>query len=125
MVANAFMIVRVLRQDETPTQKLPGLSQSVQFMPFSLLSLPVSSAKLQVSTSLSFPTPHPPTSLPSLPLPDKPSIIVLSFVNLSNDPEQEYFSDAIIENLTNFLSRISRLSVAAYYQPRAAHNSSS
>ncbi len=120
MVANAFMIVRVLRQDETPTQKLPELSQSAQFMPFSLLSLPVSSAKLQVSTSLSFPTP-----LPRLPLPDKPSILVLPFVNLSNDPEQEYSSDAITEDLTNSLSRIFSRSVAAYYQPRAAHNSSS
>jgi adenylate cyclase len=48
---------------------------------------------------------------PALPLPDKPSIVVLSFVNLSEDPKQEYFSDGLTEDLTSALSRLSGLFV--------------
>src|SRR5262249_9937742 len=47
----------------------------------------------------------------ALPLPDKPSIVVLPFVNMSQDPEQEYFSDGITEDLTSALSRLSGLFV--------------
>jgi adenylate cyclase len=51
----------------------------------------------------------------ALPLPTKPSIAVLPFANLSLDPEQEYFSDGITEDLITNLSRISGLFVIARY----------
>jgi TolB-like protein/class 3 adenylate cyclase len=50
---------------------------------------------------------------PLLPLPDKPSIVVLPFDNMSKDPEQDYFSDGLTEDLTSDLSRISGLFVIA------------
>jgi len=46
-------------------------------------------------------------------LPDKPSIAVLPFTNMSNDPEQEYFSDGITEDIITELSRFSELFVIA------------
>jgi adenylate cyclase len=42
----------------------------------------------------------------SLPLPDKPSIAVLPFANISGDPEQEYFADGMVEEIITALSRI-------------------
>ncbi len=49
----------------------------------------------------------------ALPFPDKPSIVVLPFVNMSEDPKQEYFSDGITEDLTTDLSKVSGLFVIA------------
>jgi adenylate cyclase len=49
-----------------------------------------------------FPSPEP---APELALPDKPSIAVLPFANMSGDPEQEYFADGMVEEITTLLSR--------------------
>jgi adenylate cyclase len=48
-----------------------------------------------------------------LPLPDKPSIAVLPFQNMSGDPEQEYFADGMVEEIITALSRIKWLFVIA------------
>jgi adenylate cyclase len=47
------------------------------------------------------------------PLPDKPSIAVLPFANMSGDPEQEYFADGMVEEIITALSRIRWLFVIA------------
>jgi adenylate cyclase len=43
---------------------------------------------------------------PALALPDKPSVAVLPFANLSNDPDQEYFADGLTEDIITALSRL-------------------
>jgi TolB-like protein/class 3 adenylate cyclase len=48
-----------------------------------------------------------------LPLPEKPSIAVLPFQNMSGDPEQEYFADGMVEEITTALSRFHWLFVIA------------
>ena len=53
------------------------------------------------------------TSAEALVLPDKPSIAVLPFLNLSGDPEQEYFADGVVEDVISALSRIRWLFVIA------------
>ena len=52
-------------------------------------------------------------SAPLPPLPDKPSIAVLPFQNLSGDPEQEYFAEGVVEEIITALSRITWLFVIA------------
>jgi TolB-like protein/Flp pilus assembly protein TadD len=52
-----------------------------------------------------------PESVPALP--DKPSIAVLPFANMSGDPEQEYFADGMVEEITTALSRFRWLFVIA------------
>jgi len=54
-----------------------------------------------------------PSSVEQLALPDKPSIAVLPFQNMSGDPEQEYFADGIVEDIITALSRFKSLFVIA------------
>ena len=55
----------------------------------------------------------PASQTPELALPDKPSIAVLPFQNMSGDPEQEYFADGIVEDIITALSRFKSLFVIA------------
>ena len=59
------------------------------------------------------PPPMEPASVDKMayPLPDKPSIAVLPFTNMSDDPKQEYFSDGITEEIITALSKIPKLFV--------------
>jgi adenylate cyclase len=59
----------------------------------------------------SYVRPVPPTA--GLELSDKPSIAVLPFINLSSDPEQEYFSDGLTDEIIATLSRVPKLFVIA------------
>jgi adenylate cyclase len=53
------------------------------------------------------------SAAPALLLPDKPSIAVLPFANMSGDPEQEYFADGMVEEIITALSRIRQIFVIA------------
>ncbi len=48
-----------------------------------------------------------------LPLPDKPSIAILPFANMSGDPDQEYFADGMVEEITTAIARLPWLFVIA------------
>jgi DNA-binding winged helix-turn-helix (wHTH) protein len=56
---------------------------------------------------------------PTLPLPDKPSIAILPFINMSGDPEQDYFADGMVDDIITALSRFKALFVIA--RTRASH----
>ena len=71
------------------------------------IAMPVRVYMARSAPSLPAATPRP------LPLPDKPSIAVLPFDNLSGDPEQQYFSDGIAEDIITDLSKVSGLFVIA------------
>ena len=62
---------------------------------------------------LASPSTEPADHNKSLRLPDKPSIAVLPFENMSGDPEQEYFADGIVEDIITALSRFKALFVIA------------
>jgi adenylate cyclase len=59
------------------------------------------------------PASEPRPEKPALSLPDKPSIAVLPFQNMSGDPEQDYFADGMVEDIVTGLSRIKWLFVIA------------
>ena len=56
---------------------------------------------------------EPSSARPALSLPEKPSIAVLPFQNMSGDPEQDYFADGMVEDITSGLSHIKWLFVIA------------
>jgi len=76
------------------------------------IARPVRVYQVRLATAKNTPKPTP-TSGPALALPDKPSIAVLPFQNMSGDPEQEYFADGMVEEIITALSRIRWLFVIA------------
>jgi adenylate cyclase len=69
--------------------------------------------RVRLATGETTPKATPAVSQPVLALPDKPSIAVLPFQNMSNDPEQEFFADGIAEDIITALSRYPSLFVIA------------
>src|SRR5713101_7457372 len=117
VVKNIARPVRVFRVLSEPA--IGGrLSTSTQRAPrkymrrgiFSLAGLAILAAVIVFVQHLSLRPPTttasiPPAQSPALTLPDKPSIAVLPFTNLSGDPQEEYFSDGITGDIITALSR--------------------
>jgi adenylate cyclase len=82
------LVADVLRLIEV--QSAPRILQSGAALPSAMTSMP--------------PSPVPPT---------RPGVVILPFVNMSGDPEQEYFSDGVTEDIITDLGRVSGLSVAS------------
>jgi adenylate cyclase len=74
---------------------------------------PVRAYLLSPSTAPQVVTAQEPDRPKPLPLPDKPSIAVLPFTNMSGDPEQEYFADGLVEEIITGLSRVKSFFVIA------------
>jgi TolB-like protein/class 3 adenylate cyclase len=77
------------------------------------IARPIRVYRVRLEGVKSLSTGKPVDAAPVLPLPDKPSIAVLPFQNMSGDPEQEYFADGMVEEIITALSRIRWLFVIA------------
>jgi TolB-like protein/class 3 adenylate cyclase len=89
--------------EDTGSQSLKNIAEPIRV--WRVRIAPISSPAMV--TNLSSKTAQP------LPLPDKPSIAVLPFHNMSVDPEQEYFADGMVEDIITGLSRSKSLFVIA------------
>jgi TolB-like protein/class 3 adenylate cyclase len=87
--------------DDIGEQNLKNIARSVRVY------------RVRLATAENTPKVTPTESGPALTLPDKPSIAVLPFQNMSGDPEQEYFADGMVEEIITALSRIRWLFVIA------------
>jgi adenylate cyclase len=77
------------------------------------ISEPMRAWRARPADAAGSPTPKFDPISPALALPDKPSIAVLPFTNMSGDPEQEYFADGMVEDIITALSRMTWLFVIA------------
>ena len=106
-------MITIYRWSQTPDeQKRKILARSAQdidaFLPQA--EAIISRVKLEGDVASK---PSPSAAQIDLSLPDKPSIAVLPFANMSGDPEQEYFTDGITEEIITELSRFHSLFVIA------------
>jgi hypothetical protein len=113
-IAKPVRVYRVLREGETARSPgRPAHSVQKQRRPWMAVAV-VLGLLLLVSGAIAvwrLPWRSPAAAL--LAISDKPSIVVLPFANLSNDPQQEYFSDGMTEELITALSKYSELFVIA------------
>ena len=119
-IARPVHVWRVLPNGAAPpgrrTRQIPRKYWRSGVLSLSGLAIVVATIVIVQHLSLRPQTTHasiPPPEKPALPLPDIPSIAVLPFANPSGDPQQEYFSDGISDQLINDLSRIPGLFVIA------------
>jgi adenylate cyclase len=121
-IAKPVRVFRVTLDDAKVPAPTPNTSsvarKYVRSGVFSLVGLAIilATAVFVQHLSLKPPPTHtsiPPEQAPSHALPDKPSIAVLPFTNMSGDHDQDYFSDGLTDDLTTALSRIPDLFVIA------------
>jgi len=95
--------------------KLPYPFEDMGAQSVKNIARPVRVYRVGVRASVTVPLAHAPDASVKapLPLPEKPSIAVLPFQNMSGDPEQEYFADGMVEEIITALSRIRWLFVIA------------
>jgi len=119
-IAEAVRVFRVLPEgvglERRTTRQIPRKYRRAGVLSLASLAIVIATIVIVQHVSLKPQTTHasiPPQERPALPLPNIPSIAVLPFTNLSGDPQQEYFSDGISEQLINNLSRLPGLFVIA------------
>src|ERR1700730_13166978 len=95
--------------------KLPYPFEDMGAQNLKNIDRPVHAYRIRIAPAAQSSPTGAPTAVPELPLPlpDKPSIAVLPFQNMSGDPEQEYFTDGMVEEIITALSRIRWLFVIA------------
>jgi adenylate cyclase len=119
-IAKPVRVFRVLPNGTAPMSRERRLTPRRYWrggvLSLAVLAIALTTFVLVQYVSLRPPHTHasiPPQQSPALALPDKPSIAVLPFTNMSGDHEQEYFSDGITDDLITGLSRLPGLFVIA------------
>jgi len=120
-IANPVRVLRVMLDGGAATRTTTkaaeqSLRKHWRGSVFSIAGLGIIAATVVLVQHLSLRPPTttasiPPAQSPALPLPDKPSIAVLPFTNMSGDRDQEYFSDGITDDIIAALSRLPGLFV--------------
>jgi adenylate cyclase len=118
-IAKPVRVLRLLLDGDPAQRKSSRFGRSYwRGSALSLTGLAIIAVTFVIVQHVSLKPPHTnasisPVAKPTLALPDQPSIAVLPLANLSGDPEQEYFSDGITDDLITDLSRLPGLFVIA------------